>query len=327
MVKALVLGATGFIGGHIAKQAREQGWEVTGLRRDPQSVGNLSDSDILWKNGDLGDYPSLVRAMEGMDYVFHAAGQYGGDGNPASVPDHVQLGKDQMNNVIRGVREAGVKRLIYTSSLTTIGPPPVGQERLADERDFYQPGSMPDNAYYEVKSAMESLALEAASVGYQIVILNPSLVLGPGDIHLATGEILLLIARGKALAVPPGTTNIIDVRDAAAAHIQAARVGRSGERYILGGSNYTTEEAVTIIAQMASAKPPRFILPPKLIDFYIKAADNLPFLPFPPDHLRAYHAWQGYNTEKAVRELGLRSRFLEETARDSLKWFSDQGHL
>ncbi len=327
MVKTLVLGATGFIGGQIARSSLEQGWETSGFRRDPRSTGDLNDLKIIWKNGDLDDYPSLVSAMQGADYVFHAAGHYAGDGNPTKVKDHVQLASQQMKNVIRAVREAGVKRLIYTSSLTTIGAPPPGEERLADERDFYQQGSLPANGYYEVKSAMENLALEAARVGYQIVILNPTLVLGPGDVHLATGQIVQLIARGKALAVPPGTINIIDVRDAAAAHIQAARIGRSGERYILGGNNYTTEEAVGVIAEMAGVKPPRIVLPTWLIDAYIKAADSLPFLPFPPDHLRAYKTWQGYNTAKARQELNLGSRFLEETARDSLKWFSDQGYL
>ncbi|MFL7812828.1 MAG: NAD-dependent epimerase/dehydratase family protein [Anaerolineales bacterium] len=327
MAKALVLGATGFIGGHIAEKAREQGWEVCGFRRDPHSFGHLSELDIEWANGDLDDYPSLVSAMTGMDYVFHAAGHYAGDGNPAAVKDHLQLGEKQMKNVIRAVRESGAKRLIYTSSLTTIGSPPPEEDRLADERDHYQQGSQPDNGYYEVKSVMESLALEAASVGYPIVILNPTLVLGPGDVHLATGQIVLLIAQGKALAVPPGTINVVDVRDAAEAHIQAARVGRPGNRYILGGSNYTTEEAARTIALMAGVRPPRFVLPTKLIDFYIKVSDSLPFLPFPPDHLRAYRTWQGYNTDKARQELSLQSRFLEETARDSIKWFADQGYL
>ncbi|MEJ2448061.1 MAG: hypothetical protein P8Y37_09000 [Anaerolineales bacterium] len=78
---------------------------------------------------------------------------------------------------------------------------------------------------------------------------------------------------------------------------------------------------------MAGVKPPRFVLPPKLIDLYINTSDKLPFLPYPPDHLRAYKTWQGYNTEKARQELGLKTRFLEETARDSIKWFSDQGFL
>lgn len=327
MIKILVLGATGFIGGHIARKAHQAGWEVHGFRRDPQSQGDLEDIPVQWHTGTLEEYPTLLEAMAGMEYVFHAAGNYPVDGNPSHVSGHVEAGVEQMKNVIRATREARIKRLVYTSSLTTIGSPPPGEDRLADERDFYQQGSLPDNGYHEVKIAMEKLALEAVGVGYDIVILNPALVLGPGDVHLSTGEIVVAIAQGKAIAVPPGDINIIDVRDAAEAHINAARIGRTGQRYILGGSNYTTMEAVEVIANIAGVSPPKFILPTWLIDLYIKIADALPVIPFPPDHLRAYQTWQGFNTEKARQELDLRSRMLEETARDSIKWFSEQGYL
>lgn len=327
MIKILVLGATGFIGGHIAKQAHLAGWEVHGFRRDPQSEGDLEGLPVHWHTGTLEDYPALREAMTGMEYVFHAAGNYPVDGNPSHVSDHVKAGVEQMKNVIRATREGRIKRLVYTSSLTTIGSPPPGEDRLADERDFYQQGSLPDNGYHEVKIAMEKLALEAVGVGYNIVILNPALVLGPGDVHLSTGEIVVAIAQGKAIAVPPGVMNIIDVRDAAEAHINAARIGRTGQRYILGGSNYTIMEAAGVFANIAGVSPPKFTLPTWVIDLYINVADALPFIPFPPDHLRAYQTWQGFNTEKARQELDLRSRMLEETARDSIKWFSERGHL
>ena len=327
MVNILVLGATGFIGGHIAKKALEVGWQVHGLRRNPESTGHLKDQKINWIEGNLEDYPTLLAAMSGMNYVFHAAAIYPDDGNPANVKAHVQAASAQMKNVIRAIREAGVKRLIYTSSLTTIGLPPENENRLADERDFYQQGTLPDNGYHEMKSTMENMALEAAGVGYDIVILNPTLVLGPGDVHISTGEVLLMIARGQAKAIPSGEINIIDVRDAAEAHINAARIGKRGQRYILGGSNYTLMDAAAILADIADVKAPAITLPTKIIDLYIKAGDTFPFIPFVSDHLRSYKHWQGFNTDKAQRELSLKSRFLEETARDSLSWFRNQGVL
>lgn len=327
MIRSLVLGATGFIGGHIAKKALEAGWEVHGFRRDPQAEGILEGLDIHWHSGTLEDYPSLLQAMTGMDFVFHAAASYPGDGNPAYVKKHVQAGISQIENVLQGIREAGVKRLIYTSSLTTIGTPPEGEERLADERDVYQQGSLPDNGYYEVKIAMENLVLEAVQKGYDIVILNPSLVLGPGDVHLSTGEIVLMIAQGKAIAVPPGTISVIDVRDAAQANINAASSGRTGERYILGGGNYSIMEAAQIITRIAGKRPPWFTIPSWVIDLYISLADALPMIPYPHDHVRGYRTWQGYNTDKARLELDLHSRALEETIRDSIQWFCDRGHL
>ena len=210
MFKVLVLGATGFIGGHIAKKAQEVGWHVYGLRRDKTSFGHLQNRDIKWIDGNLEDYPSLVAAMAGMDYVFHAAGYYPTNQDPKETPRHIELAGNQIKSVIKASREARIKRLIYTSSLTTIGMPPKGENRLADERDTYPTGLMPDNGYYEAKSVMEGFALEAASVGYDIVILNPTTVFGPGDVHVSTGQVLITIAQGKAKAVPPGIINIID---------------------------------------------------------------------------------------------------------------------
>ena len=327
MYKVLVLGATGFIGGHIAQKALEVGWKVSGLRRNPASVGHLQNHPVSWIDGDLSDYSSLVEAMRGMDFVFHAGASYPREGDPKITAEYVDFSATQMKHVIKATREAKIRRLIYTSSITTIGKPGPGEDRLADERDFYQPGSLPDNAYYEVKSTMEKLALEAAGVGYDIVILNPTLVLGPGDVHISSSEILLMIARGQAKAIPPGVVNIIDARDAATAHIIAARIGKTGQRYILGGDNYSIKQAVEIIGSIADVKPPAFTIPTSLIDFYIKTADLIPFITPAHDHLRAYSYWQAYNTNKAKKEFKFNVRFLEETVRDSIKWFINEGIL
>lgn len=327
MINVLVLGAAGFIGGHIAKKAQDVGWKVYGFRRNSAAAGHLQNQGITWVEGDLDDLSSLKAAMAGMDYVFHAAGYYPTDYDPRKTSQQISFAAEQMKNVLRAIREAGVKRLIYTSTLATIGLPPENDNRLADERDFYSPGSLPENGYYEAKWSMEKVALEAARVGYDIVVLNPTTVFGPGDVHCSTGQILLMIAEGKVKAIPQGMINIIDVRDAAAAHINAARIGKTGERYILGGANYSILEAAGVIADIAGTKPPRLTLPDWVLDFYIRLADLLPFIPYPPFHLRAYRQWQGYNIDKAKRELGLQSRFLEETVRDSLRWFSQRGIL
>jgi dihydroflavonol-4-reductase len=232
-----------------------------------------------------------------------------------------------MEAVLKAASDVGIKRLIYTSSLTTIGFPGVNEERLADERDHYQAGFLADNGYYEAKSAMEKMALEAAQAGNDIVILNPTLVLGPGDTKISSSQVLVLIARGQALAVPEGIINIADVRDVAQAHISAAEIGDSGERYILGGENYSIKEAAARIAITAGVRPPTLTIPTWLIDLYINLADWIPWIDFPPFQLRAYEYWQGYDTKRAQQQLNLKTRSLEETALDSIKWFSDQGVL
>jgi len=327
MKNVLVIGATGFIGGHIAKKALDEGWQVNALRRTPQTTGHLTEDLVHWVSGNLDDQPSLVNAMTGMDFVFHAGGWYPTDQNPKISEHSVRLAAVQMERVISAAREARIGRLVFTSSLTTIGLPPAGEERSATEDDFYLPGTLPKNAYYEGKYVMENLALEAAGEGLDIVILNPTLIFGPGDTKLSSSEILVMIAKGQARAVPAGMINIIDVRDVAEAHISGAKNGRSGERYILGGLNFTIMEAVKIIAEIAGVKPPDFVLPNSLIDLFIKAGDWIPFIPYAPYHLKAYQHWQGFQTDKAKNEIKLTTRPLKETARDSIEYFTSRGVL
>lgn len=327
MFEVLVLGATGFIGGHVAKAAESVGWHVRGFRRHPARVGHLTSQNIRWFEGDLEDIDSLDKAMRDVDLVFHAAAYYPQAKDPRSVAGHVERAKKEIDNVLNAAQRANIRRLVYTSSLSTIGKPPADETRLADERDVYQPGTLPDNAYYEVKSVMEKAVLEAALAGLPAVIVNPTTVFGPGDVHLATGRILVAAAKGQLIVSPPGVINVIDVRDVAECQIAAARNGKQGERYILGGYNYPIPEALTLMAETAGSRAPLFTIPPGMIRTVIQLSRALPFLPDLPDHLRAFSYWQGYNTKKAKEELNLSPRLFEETVRDSLKWFQDHGIL
>jgi dihydroflavonol-4-reductase len=327
MFEVLVLGATGFIGGHVAKAAENVGWQVRGFRRHPTRVGHLSSPNVSWFEGNLKDINSLQKAMRGVDLVFHAAAYYPQTKKCQSVTEHIRVAREETDNVLHAAQTANIRRLIYTSSLSTIGKPSPEKDRLADERDVYQPGTLPGNAYYEVKSVMEQAVLEAAGEGLSAVIVNPTLVFGPGDVHLASGQVFLAAAKGKVIVSPPGIINVIDVRDVAASQIAAARNGNQGERYILGGYNYPISEIIALIAQSAGKRPPLFTIPPWTIRMLIKLDQALPFLPDLPDHLRAFDHWGGYNTHKAKEELNLTPRLFEETVRDSLKWYQDQGLL
>jgi dihydroflavonol-4-reductase len=323
-MKVLVLGATGFIGGHIAKAAVHQGWKVSGLRRRPDAHGHIESLDINWYLGDLYDKDSLIHAMNGMDIVFHAAAFYPQKRNPQSVASHVQQAKQEIDNVVSAAKQVKVGKLIYTSSLTTIGHPPRGQDRLADERDFYDLGTLPNSAYYESKSVMEQYVLHAAKEYLPTVILNPTAVVGPDDKSRGITSILLLVAQGKAIAWIPAKTNIIDVRDVAIAHIQAVEHGRSGERYILGAHNMSINQAFTQAATIYGVRPPRFKIPLWMIDVVVAIGDLIPTLPLPANHLRTIRYWQSYNTQKAKSELNIQPRSFEQTLIDALEWFKDQ---
>ncbi|MBI3160516.1 MAG: NAD-dependent epimerase/dehydratase family protein [Chloroflexi bacterium] len=322
----LVLGATGFIGGHIARAALAQGWHVRALRRS-DSVGHLAEPEIEWLSGDLNDPSSLDAAMRGCETVFHAAAYYPSPRRPRPMAEHLAAGVQEIQNVLAACRQAKVRRLIYTSTLTTIGLPPPGEDRRADERDVYQPQRPLTSAYHEVKILMEQAALAANGPGLEVVVVNPTAVFGPGDVHLTLSPALLFAARGWALAWLPVTANIVDVRDVAAAHIAAAERGRPGERYILGGHNITVRDALTAVAGIAGVRPPLFPIPFLLIDLFVLVGRALPFLHLPTNHLAALRRWQGYDTQKAERELGLSTRPLETTIADALAWLRSAGHL
>ena len=325
MTTALVLGATGFIGGHIALAALERGWSVRGLRRVPGAIGHVGSAPLEWVVGDLDRPVGLVAAFEGVQLVFHAAGYYPQDSRP--VPAQVAGAVRQTRSVVDACLRSGVRRLVYTSSLSTIGPVSPGAARLADERDTYLPGSLPRSAYYESKYAMESEILRAASSGLEVVVVNPTAVFGPGDIHLALGRVLLWVARGWAVAWLPVEVNIVDVRDVAQAQVRAAEVGRSGQRYILGGTNLPMREALGLAAQIAGVRPPRVGLSLSLVDRLVTLLSYIPGLAQASGHLQAIRAWQGYDCRKGRQELGLGARSVEETLRDSLAWFADNGYL
>jgi dihydroflavonol-4-reductase len=243
------------------------------------------------------------------------------------VHEHVAYGVDQTRTVIDACRAASVARLIYTSSLTTIGQAPSDEQRLADERDLYVPGSLRHSAYYECKYAMESEVLRATAAGLPALVLNPTAVFGPGDHHLTTGRALLAVARGWGRAWVEAEINVVDVREVGQAHVRAAETGRIGERTILGGHNISVRDLIRIAAEIAGFPPPRVRIPLSLIDFIVALADSIPAPVSLGNHLRALRLWQGYNCEKAREEFGLSPRPLRETLRDALVWYREHGFL
>ena len=320
MKTCLVLGATGFIGGHIAREAVARGWHVRALRRKPDFVGAIGDVEVEWITGNLDDRSALIEAMRGCSVIFHSAGAYPHGTRHASRDREVQRALVQTRNLIEAARITQLDRLIYTSSFTTIGLPGEAN-RLADERDQYRPGSAGD-AYYEAKWAME---VELLQSGLPIVVLNPAAVFGPGDVHLAVSEIIIMAAQGRVPVYFDATFGAIDVRDVAAAHLNAVDRGRIGERYILSVHNMTLKNGLELIARSSGRTPPRLHIGQNTLNTIIAIGKYFPGGMI--GHLRTMRYWQPLNNVKAVSELGLTGRPLETTLNDALTWFKDNGYL
>jgi dihydroflavonol-4-reductase len=327
MTCALVLGSTGCIGNNIVRACLEAGWAVRAFRRASSKTWMLDGLDVEYATGDLNEPATLVAAMRGCDVVFHAAAYY--PLHSLDMSGSLRQAVRGMRNVLQAVAEAGVGKLVYTSTLTTVGPP-AKAGRLADEGNFYLPGST-QSAYFESKWAMEAEAWRAIADDVPVVIVNPTVVFGPWDVKPATGEILLNVAKGRLPVWLDLDVNVVDARDVGQGQVLAAEHGRTGQRYILGGENLAMREALTVAAQEAGVRPPRWRASLGLVRNAVKVAEALGRLPgvrpLPLEHFKTLGEWRALNSSKARQELGFAPRPFAETVGDTLAWFREHGYL
>jgi Nucleoside-diphosphate-sugar epimerases len=187
-----ILGATGFIGGQIARAAIKRGWQVRAARRNPARTGAIGDLPVEWAQADLRERDALVAAMQGCDVVFHAAAAYPQDSR--HIARAVAEACAEMSQVLDAARTAGVRRVIYTSTLTTLARRFTPGMQPLDEHSFYTPGEA-NSAYYEAKLAMEQIALDARDL--EVVITLPTAVFGPGDVKPTTSLVIREAGRGR----------------------------------------------------------------------------------------------------------------------------------
>jgi dihydroflavonol-4-reductase len=287
----------------------------------------LEGLDVEQVVGDLDDPASLEAAMQGCDVVFHAAAYY--PRHSLDMAGSLRSAVHGMRNVLQAVATARVDRLVYTSTLTTVGPPSE-PGRLADERDFYLPGST-NSAYFESKWAMEAELWRAMAKGLPAVIVNPTAVFGPWDVKPATGEILLNVAKGYFPIWLDLNLNVVDARDVGQGQVLAAEHGQLGHRYILGGENLSLREALNIAAQEAGVSPPRWRAKLGLVKTIVRIGEafgRVPLLqPLPLEHFKTLQEWRALDCSKAYCELGLKPRPFQDTVRDTLDWFKEYGYL
>jgi len=253
MKPALVTGASGFLGWHVARVLREHGYPVRVLVR-PGSI--VSELDVELVAGDLRDPASLQRAVAGCELVFHVAADYRLWAKDPS--DLYRSNVDGTRNLLEASQKAGIDRVVYTSTVGCIGIPHGG---IGDENT---PCTLADMAgdYKRSKFLAEQVALEFARGGLPVVIVNPTAPIGDHDVKpTPTGKIVVDFLNGEMPAFIDTGLNVVDVRDTAEGHWQACEHGRPGERYILGSENLTLAQILQKLAQITGRKAPSIRLP------------------------------------------------------------------
>lgn len=318
-MRACLTGSTGFVGGHVARLLAEAGHEVRITYRDESRLRRLDGIELEPVKADVLDRAAMRRAVRGSDVLFHCAGLVGA--RPASRVWEVNAVAPRV--AVEAAAAADVPRVVVTSSVAGIGPADAGE--VADERHVYRRGHL-GMTYVDAKHEGEAEALAAgARLGVEVVIVNPSYVLGvpvdraqPGETSTRTvGNYL----RGRLPAVVDGFTNIVDVEDVARGHLLAAEKGGAGERYVLGGHNRSWVEVIDRIAELSGIRHPLFVVPREAAAA-ARTAESLgvPGLVRAEGLVLMAQNWR-YSSAKARRELGYRARSLDRTLRATIDWY------
>jgi dihydroflavonol-4-reductase len=325
----LLTGGTGFVGSAVLRELIRAGHGVRALVRSESDRRNLDGLPVELVAGDLTDHSSLERAVKGCAILFHIAADY-----RLWVPDPERMHAVNVGgtgNLMRAALSAGVQRIVYTSSVATLGCRSDGSP--ADEKT---PSSLEDmiGPYKKTKFQAEEAVRELVErEGLPAVIVNPSTPVGPRDIKpTPTGQLIVDAVSGRMPAYVDTGLNLVHVDDVARGHLLALERGRIGERYILGGEDMTLQRILTELAAITGRKPPRFRIPHQWV---------LPFAYFseswarlsgktPPrvtlDGLRMSRKKMFFSSEKAVRELGYQSRPAIEALKEAVDWFRRNGY-
>lgn len=316
MKPALVTGASGFIGWHVAKLLLDRGYPVRALCRPTSQIPELAVEKVA---GDLRDPASLARAVEGCSVVYHVAADYRlWAKNPQEL---YQSNVEGTKSLISAAKKAGVDRFVYTSTVGCIEPPdetkPVTLEQMS-------------GAYKRSKYLAEVAALEEREL--PVVIVNPTAPIGDHDVKpTPTGAIILDFLKGNLPAFIDTGLNLVDVRDCALGHLLAAEKGRPGERYILGCENLTLEQILQKLAALTGRKAPTIKLPYAvayaagvITTAWAQVSGKPPRAPI--DAVKMAKKKMFVTHAKSAAELGFAPGNVEGAMRRAIDWFQQNGY-
>ncbi|RMF88158.1 MAG: NAD-dependent epimerase/dehydratase family protein [Nitrospinota bacterium] len=327
-MKDLVTGATGFIGANVVRALLRRGREVRVLVRRNSDTRNIDGLDVERVYGDLRHLDSLFPAVQGCDTVYHVAAHYSLWSRERNLI--LQSNVEGTRNILTAAGQAGVRRVVYTSSVATIGIPPDGS--WGNEETPLHPGDLVGD-YKRSKYLAELEARKFIEQGVPVVIVNPSAPVGPWDIKpTPTGQVIVNFLQGKTPAYLDTGLNLIAVEDVAEGHILAAERGRIGERYILGNANLTLVEIFRLLEEVSGVKAPRWRIPYPLalaagycsewIANYI--THSPPAIPLAGVKMARKRMF--FDARKAITELGLPQTPIKEALRRAVHWFREHGY-
>lgn len=319
----VVTGGTGFVGAAVVRHLVAGGHHVRVLVRPRSDRRLLADLPIEIADGDITETISLRRCLRGCRCLFHVAALYSLWARDRR--QFYEVNVEGTRRVLAAAAEAGVSRVVYTSTVGALGIPSDGSPGTEET-----PVSLADMAgdYKRSKFLAEEVARESARQGLPVVIVNPSTPIGPGDIKpTPTGQMVVDFLRGKMWAYLDTGLNLVDVDDVAAGHLLAAERGIAGERYILGGRNLTLREIFEALGRIAGMRPPRIkvsaglILPIAWLSE--RVADHLTGRPpaVPMDAVRMARKRMFFDGGKAVRQLGMPQSPVEDALARAVRWF------
>jgi dihydroflavonol-4-reductase len=327
-MRAFVTGGTGFIGGSVVRRLLEAGHEVRALVRPGADTRQLDGLPVERVAGALSDAEPLQQGMAGCDWVFHVAALYSYWGHRAE--DFYQTNVEGTRRVLEAAGQAGVARVVYTSSIAVLG---LNADHSPATEDT--PSTLADRIgpYQRSKFLAEEVARDHARQGLPVVIVNPSTPVGVGDHKpTPTGQIIVDYLNGRMFAFVDTGLNIVDVEDVAAGHLLAAERGRVGERYILGGQNLSLKQILDLLAQISGRPPARFHIPHAValalsyVDVALARLNPRRAPAATPEKVRLSHRYEWFDPAKAVRELGLPQTPAREGLRKAVEWYRTNGY-
>jgi dihydroflavonol-4-reductase len=318
--KTLLTGATGFIGSHLARRLLDRGDDLRLGILEGANDEAIADLDCERTSCDVLDRRAVRRALKGVDRVFHAACITSVD--PRLAERLFEVNVAGTKTVMEECLQAGVERVVYTSSAAALGPASPGQ--TADESQLFTAAGLGIPYVSSVHEA-EVETFRLAAKGLPVVLVNPCLTFGPGDVNLSSTRLARSFLLGRVPVYVDGAVNVVDVEDVAEGHLLADARGAVCERYILGGRNFTFDRLFADLGRLSGVEPPVRI-PTAAATAAASLVGGRGRFPLTIDEIRAASHWWTYRSTKAKRELGWRARPHEETLEATVAWHLDREH-